>query len=242
MLEHLDLVLRIALAGLVAALLGLERELRGHAPGIRTHALVGVGAALFTVAGAYGFADVEGDGDTDPARIAAQVATGIGFIGAGAVLRSGFAVRGLTTAATLWVSAAIGVSAGAAVYAPLVGAVLVSIVILIGLRLLKPKLLRRLGSPYRTVSIEYERGHGTLGPIMRTARSLNCEIDEVALEDDDEERPHEPGRRRAHLVVRAPDDKTLAELVQTLQQRPEVVATRVDARPVSGAGLAASDS
>src|SRR3954451_23793087 len=95
-----------------AVLLGLEREVRGHPAGARTHALVAVGAVLFTIAGAYGFGDVPHGPTVDPARVAAQVASGVGFLGAGAIMRQGFGVRGLTTAATLWLAAAIGVTAG----------------------------------------------------------------------------------------------------------------------------------
>src|SRR5947209_16104021 len=90
--------------------------MRAHAAGVRTHALVAVGAALFTVAGAYGFADVPHGSNVDPARIAAQVASGVGFLGAGAILRQGIGVRGLTTAATLWLAAALGLASGAGAY------------------------------------------------------------------------------------------------------------------------------
>jgi uncharacterized membrane protein YhiD involved in acid resistance len=119
---QVDLVLRLLVAGVLGTVVGLERESRGRDPGSRTHALVALGAALFTVAGAYGFSDVPRGANVDPARLAAQVATGIGFIGAGAIIRSGFSVRGLTTAATLWVSAALGVAAGAGAYVPAIAA------------------------------------------------------------------------------------------------------------------------
>src|SRR3954453_12189819 len=101
---------------IAAVLVGLEREVRGHVAGSRTHALVAVGAALFTIAGAYGFTDVPHGPNVDPARIAAQVASGIGFLGAGAILRQGLGVRGLTTATTLWLAAALGVASGAGAY------------------------------------------------------------------------------------------------------------------------------
>src|SRR4051794_19328987 len=107
------LSLRLGVAALAGLTLGFERELRARAAGLRTHALVAVGAALFTIAGAYGFADIPRGPNVDPARIAAQVASGIGFLGAGAILRQGYGVRGLTTAATLWLAAAIGGAAGA---------------------------------------------------------------------------------------------------------------------------------
>jgi putative Mg2+ transporter-C (MgtC) family protein len=96
---------QIAVAAALGAALGLEREVNAQPAGLRTHMLVSMGAAVFTLAGA-GFLN------SDPTRIAAQVVTGIGFLGGGAILREGATVRGLTTAASLWVTAAIGVAVG----------------------------------------------------------------------------------------------------------------------------------
>jgi putative Mg2+ transporter-C (MgtC) family protein len=128
-------VLRLAIAAALGAAIGLERELDEKAAGLRTHMLVSMGSALFTMVGAYGFADVvTGHGrivSYDPSRIAAQVVTGIGFLGAGVIFRQGFTIRGLTTAASLWVVAAIGMAAGAGYWA---GAVLATIVGIVSLR------------------------------------------------------------------------------------------------------------
>lgn len=112
------LFLRLGAAALLAGAVGVEREYRDHAAGFRTHILVGLGSALFTVAGAYGFSEFSyGHGvGTDPTRIAAQIVSGIGFLGAGAIIRTGISIRGLTTAATLWVVAAIGLACGAGFY------------------------------------------------------------------------------------------------------------------------------
>src|SRR5213595_3614346 len=111
---------RVALAAALGAVLGLERELREREAGLRTHLLVSVGSALFTIVSAYGFREFLTSGANvvraDPTRIAAQIVTGIGFLGAGAIIRQGLAVRGLTTAATLWVVAAIGLASGAGYY------------------------------------------------------------------------------------------------------------------------------
>src|SRR4051812_25345284 len=104
MISEVEMVARLALAGAVGAVVGTEREARQRTAGIRTHALVAIGAALFTIAGAYGFGDITRGPNVDPARIAAQVASGIGFIGAGAIIRTHGSVRGLTTAATVWTS------------------------------------------------------------------------------------------------------------------------------------------
>jgi putative Mg2+ transporter-C (MgtC) family protein len=106
---------RLAVATALGAAIGLERELDEKAAGLRTHMLVALGSALFTLVSAYGFSEFIGRDHTsfDPSRIAAQIVTGIGFLGAGVIFRSGFTVRGLTTAASLWLVAAIGMAAGA---------------------------------------------------------------------------------------------------------------------------------
>lgn len=104
----------LALAFGLSSLIGLEREWRQKSAGLRTHTLVGVGAALFVIVSKYGFGDVLGaDRVLDPSRVAAQVASGIGFIGGGLIFVRGDAVRGLTTAAIVWVTAAIGMACGA---------------------------------------------------------------------------------------------------------------------------------
>jgi putative Mg2+ transporter-C (MgtC) family protein len=106
----------MVIAAILGAAIGLEREIHEHPAGMRTHLLVSLGSAIFTVLSIYGFAGV-GTGSVsptvDPTRIAAQVVSGIGFLGAGAILKYGTSIRGLTTAASLWTAAAIGMAAGA---------------------------------------------------------------------------------------------------------------------------------
>ena len=109
---QLDLVLRLLLAAFLGAAIGFEREVRGHPAGLRTHTLVALGSALFTELSIYGFPTEPGQ-PVDPTRIAAQIVTGIGFLGGGAILKEGLNVKGLTTAASLWAVAAIGMAAGA---------------------------------------------------------------------------------------------------------------------------------
>ena len=124
-----DTLLRVAVAAALGGAIGLERELDEKAAGLRTHMLVSVGAALFTLVGAYGFADLS-TASTDPSRVAAQVVTGVGFLGAGVIFRQGFTIRGLTTAASLWIVAAVGMAAGAGYWKGAViaaGAALVSL-------------------------------------------------------------------------------------------------------------------
>src|SRR5919109_3383587 len=127
-------LLRLVVAACLGGAIGFERELREREAGLRTHLVVCVGSALFTLVSAYGFREFLVNGGSvvraDPTRIAAQIVSGIGFLGAGAIIRQGLAVRGLTTAATLWVVAAIGLAAGAGYYS---GAVIATAVALIAL-------------------------------------------------------------------------------------------------------------
>src|SRR3712207_4335551 len=119
-LSWVDVLARLALAGALGGLIGAEREIRDREAGFRTHLLVALGAALFTLVSAYAWTDwafsTEAGLVFDPTRVAAQVVSGIGFLGAGAIIRQGFSVRGLTTAATLWAVAAIGMAAGTGYY------------------------------------------------------------------------------------------------------------------------------
>lgn len=129
-----SILVRLLLASLFGALIGLERERKDWAAGLRTHMMVAVGSALIMIVSAYGFADVvgaEGVG-LDPSRVAAQVVSGIGFIGAGAILfsRQGSRVRGLTTAAGLWTVAAIGLATGGGLYFAAAAATFIALVIL----------------------------------------------------------------------------------------------------------------
>ncbi len=123
---QLDLSLRLVLAAALGAIIGAEREIHGHPAGIRTHMLVALGSGLFTVLSIHGFGQGPGV-PIDPTRIAAQIVSGIGFLGAGAILKDGIVIRGLTTAASLWATAAVGMAAGAGEY--VVGAVGAAIVL-----------------------------------------------------------------------------------------------------------------
>jgi putative Mg2+ transporter-C (MgtC) family protein len=127
-----EVLLRLFVAAVLGGLIGLERELRERQAGLRTHLLVCVGSALFTLVSAYGFSDW--GVRVDPTRIAAQIVTGIGFLGAGAIIRQGLSVRGLTTAATLWLVAAIGMAVGAGYWVGAIVAALGAVLVLGPLR------------------------------------------------------------------------------------------------------------
>jgi putative Mg2+ transporter-C (MgtC) family protein len=120
-----EVLLRLVLAAGLGAVLGIEREFRRKPAGLRTNILIALGAALFTIT-SIAFAGASGSSD----RVAAQVVTGIGFLGAGAILRSRGSVHGMTTAATIWVNAAIGMTAGVGAFSVAIAATLVTLIVL----------------------------------------------------------------------------------------------------------------
>ena len=110
-----EFIIRVCIAALLGAVLGLEREIHGRPAGLRTHFLVSMGAAVFMMLSPY-VAKMTPEIIGDPGRIAAQIVSGIGFLGAGAIVKEGVSIRGLTTAASLWVAAAIGMTTGVGSY------------------------------------------------------------------------------------------------------------------------------
>ena len=128
--QQLELSVRIVVAAALGAIIGAEREIHGHPAGIRTHMLVSLGSAIFTVMSIHGFGQDVNPSRVDPTRIAAQIVSGIGFLGAGAILKDGIVIRGLTTAASLWATSAVGLAGGAGEY---VIAIVAAAVILVSL-------------------------------------------------------------------------------------------------------------
>lgn len=142
-MDERTMVLRLVVAFVIGALLGGEREQRHKPAGVRTHALVCLGATLFTLISIYGFVDFAGQGsyrNMDPARIAAQIVVGVGFIGGGLIFREKTGVQGLTTAASIWLTAGLGTAIGVGMYT------LVAVSLFLGLLALRlNRILRFLG-------------------------------------------------------------------------------------------------
>jgi putative Mg2+ transporter-C (MgtC) family protein len=126
-----DIIVRLAVAAALGAIVGLERERTEHAAGLRTHALVSLGSAMFMLVSSYGFDSVLGAHVTvDPSRVAAQVASGIGFLGAGTIIFRREIIRGLTTAASIWTIAAVGLACGGGMYIPAIATTILVLIIL----------------------------------------------------------------------------------------------------------------
>lgn len=157
-ISQLEVVARLLAAVALCGIIGLKREIRDQPAGFRTHILLGVGAALFTLVSAYGFPEFTGAASTggiqfDPTRIAAQIVTGVGFLGAGAIIREGRDVRGLTTAGSLWTAAAIGVAAGAGYLFGAAAATAACLATLYALRRIRTVIDSRLRIEFSTITL-----------------------------------------------------------------------------------------
>jgi putative Mg2+ transporter-C (MgtC) family protein len=189
-LSQWDVLARLALAAALGGLLGIEREWRDHEAGFRTHMLVCLGSAIFTVVSAYGFESFLRSGASvvraDPTRIAAQIVTGIGFLGAGAIIREGMNVRGLTTAANLWVVAAIGIGCGAGYYdAALIGTV-IALVALWPLRLAADYTIDRWRRESTRIVLEVQPN--AIGSVLEAISQHRLRIGRFDIESEGERR------------------------------------------------------
>jgi putative Mg2+ transporter-C (MgtC) family protein len=196
--------LRLSFACGLGAAIGFEREIRDREAGIRTHLLVSLGSALFTVVSAYGFHEFLASGDAvvraDPSRIAAQIVTGIGFLGAGAIIREGLSVRGLTTAATLWVVAAIGMACGAGYYWPAAAATFLTLFALWPLRLLSYHVIQQIKPEENRITVELKEGE----PIARLLQLVH-NVRHIEVQD-------ELDRRVVHLETPDANEELIGKL------------------------------
>jgi putative Mg2+ transporter-C (MgtC) family protein len=220
----------LGLALLLAALIGLEREFRQKSAGLRTHTLVGVGAALFMLISKYGFTDVLEPGRVvlDPSRVAAQIVTGVGFLGAGLIFVRSDSVRGLTTAAAVWITAAVGAAAGAGLAVLAALTTVIYFVVAVGF----PLLSRRLPSSPTAVSVlrvRYPDGRGILRQVLQVATARGFAINRVSAESG-------PGRGRAgggdrrvaEVVLHVHGRGSVSELAAALSDLDEVEAVIAD--------------
>ncbi|HUZ81655.1 MAG TPA: MgtC/SapB family protein [Gaiellaceae bacterium] len=198
-LDDWQVIGRLVVAAALGGAIGVEREIRDREAGIRTHLLVALGAGLFTIVSGYGFHAFLASGDTvvsaDPTRIAAQIVTGIGFLGAGAIIREGLSVRGLTTAGSLWVSAAIGMASGVGWYWPAVVTTLLTIFALWPLRLFAYRVIERVKPEENRLTVELRAGQ-PVGPLLaqfddvrhfELAEEIDRRVVQIELPQIDEE-------------------------------------------------------
>lgn len=220
---QLDFSLRLLVAAIGGAAIGLEREFHDHPAGMRTHLLVALGAALFAILSGSAYADVfhQGvSGPPDPTRIAAQIVSGIGFLGAGAIIHQGNMIRGLTTAASLWATAAVGLAAGTGEY--VLGMVAVTI-ILISLGPLNAIAAHLHPTGSRALSLRIEiAGLSVLGAVSGRIAAANAELSSITS------RKLGKGRNEISLEVRLPRHTVANGLVGMIaslgESRPSTLA------------------
>jgi putative Mg2+ transporter-C (MgtC) family protein len=221
-LHWFEILVRVGLAAALGGAIGLEREIREREAGLRTHMLVSVGAALFTLVSAYAWSDFRFSTPEgivfDPTRIAAQIVSGIGFLGAGAIIRQGLSVRGLTTAATLWVVAAIGMAAGAGYYTAAVLTTALVIFSLWPLRIAAHRFTTRFQTEEGRLAIEVPAGTET-AELVRGIEQSGGRVRSFEFQQEED-------RKRVELRVSMQEGHEAAELVDAMAAREEVLAAR----------------
>lgn len=221
-ISNAEVLLRLLVAAVLCGVVGFERETRDQSAGFRTHILLGLGAALFTLVSAYGFAAFteaaleDGGGiQFDPTRIAAQIVTGIGFLGAGAIIRQGFDVRGLTTAASLWTTAAIGTAAGAGYYFGAAAATAVAILALVFLRELRRRLVSRVRTGFAVLTVTFTDPGGRINAVTEALERHEVEVRSIEAELTE-------GRATYGIQIRIPPSRDVQEMLEEVAAVPGV--------------------
>ncbi len=216
-----EVLLRLAIATVLGSLVGLERERNEAAAGLRTHALVALGAALFMVVSMFGFANAGGPPGVvlDPSRVAAQVVTGIGFLGAGVIIFRKEIIRGLTTAASVWLVAAIGLAVGGGLYVAALGGTVLALAIL---AIMKPIEVRLFKHRRRdVVRLVVDRRFVSVAEINETLRHNG-----IASEQLEVRYSRDPVKTRIDVVARGLTEAQLTRMSAALADRAGVLEVR----------------
>lgn len=200
----------VAISAILSGAIGFERERHGYSAGFRTHMLVGIGSCLFMIISKYAFTDLSSSGD--PGRIAAQVVTGIGFLGAGAILQTGFSVKGLTTAATLWVVAAIGMCTGAGLVLEAIIVCVAALLVLVILKFFEIKLSR--GKTRISYLVPFDQK--TLSEAIKVIDELGFKIKDI---DVHKERSGKDKYNRIILTIGVKTKEDILKIIATLEER-----------------------
>lgn len=214
-LTQFDFLLRIIVAGICGFIIGYERKSRMKEAGVRTHMIVAVGAALLMIVSKYGFADVLGTPgcELDPSRIAAQIVSGIGFLGAGMIFVRGQAINGLTTAAGVWTTAAVGMAIGAKLYIIGIAATLIVLLIQIVLH----KNLKWLHIPTtEQITIQFIQDDETLAYIQKSFAEAGVEVINLRAEKLND------GLFEVELYVKLPAQFDSAKIIGLFQKNSKI--------------------
>ena len=211
MISPFNILLKICLATALGAIVGIERERSERAAGLRTHALVALGAAVFMLTSAFGFKDVLGTPAVglDPSRVAAQIVTGIGFLGAGAIIFQNEMVRGLTTAASIWVVAAIGMAAAGGMYVLAVSSTALTLIVLAILKTVETHWFKDRRSS--VLSLQIDPNAISLAQIRTEIEAQGLKVEQIKVT------PDRPGvSDRVGLVLSRGSAKSLTALIKQM--------------------------
>jgi putative Mg2+ transporter-C (MgtC) family protein len=230
----------LGLGLLLSAVIGLEREIRQKSAGLRTHCLVGVGAALFMLISKYGFSDVLRTGQVvvDPSRVAAQIVTGVGFLGAGLIFVRRDSVRGLTTAASVWVTAAVGAAAGAGLPLLAVAATGAYLIVALPFQYVSRR-LPHSGTAISLLRVRYPDGQGILRQVLQVATAHGFAVDELAAGSSEGYWPDAAaadGRQMVEVVLHVYGKGSVSDLAARLSELPGVRAVASDDANAAAAG------
>lgn len=212
------MIARLAVAALCGSIVGLERERLLWAAGLRTHMLVCTGSCLIMLVSAFGFADVLGAHNVvlDPSRIAAQVVSGIGFLGAGTILLRGEVVKGLTTAASLWAVAAVGLAVGAGLYVPAVAATAIVVAILAGVKPFEERWRDRMRG--HSLRLTVRRGTMSVDTLHAITGDYASRIRQFVLAPADD-----PDQEEARVLFSRLPPSIVAVIERKLREAPDVI-------------------
>ena len=208
MIGDQELLLRLVIAALLGSIIGIERERLAWVAGLRTHMLVSVGSALTMIVSAYGFSDVVGQNHValDPSRIAAQVVSGIGFLGAGTILLRQDTIRGLTTAASLWTVAGIGLAVGGGMYVAAIGSTVLIFLILAGIKPLERRFWTHSRQAHM-VSVVFDRNTaGVVETVEAALREMPLTLQILTLLPGQ----HDDEQEMQVLLTRIPQSELIA--------------------------------
>ncbi|GIO85369.1 MgtC family membrane protein [Paenibacillus faecis] len=221
-----ELIMRLLLSLFLGGIVGYEREVNRHAAGLRTNILVCVGSTLIMLLSIYGFTDFlnEPTVRTDPARLAAQVISGIGFLGAGTIMQKGASIKGLTTAATLWVMAAIGLAVGAGFYYP---AAITCLIVIISLKALNKVEHRFLASgKIHTLKISLPPESPSLAEMYAVMTSYHLDIKTISIANENGNFGSEI--QRIKISFAAPKNTSLIAVLEKFHALPDVSSLQVE--------------
>lgn len=222
MVGNVELVLRLFLAAIIGGFIGIEREVSNRPAGLRTHILVTVGSALITLVSAEAFSGIG-----DPSRIAAQIVTGIGFLGAGTIIKTGNNIKGLTTAASLWISAGIGMAIGSGYYLGAIVTAGIVFLTLVNAGGFEKKLVKRA---YTTIEIYTKGRTGLLGEIGTVLGDHQIYIKDIRMIPIDEFENLD--ELAFEITVKLPDKINLDHLFYCLYNIKNVYTINLNGREV----------